>query len=125
MRDGLFALALTILVASAPAQAAPSPSEDTFTTLGTMGGPVPAPDRSQPAIALLHSGGVYPVRVHWLRATLTKANGLGIFPSTQVANVPKNGSEVITIHKFRQPVRTDCLLCDGRVGDSGVGNVKD
>lgn len=59
MRGRLLALALTILAASAPAQAAPGPGGDTFITLGTMGGPVPAPDRSQPANALLHAGGVY------------------------------------------------------------------
>lgn len=59
MRSALAALAMTLLVASSPASAAPAPSADGFITLGTMGGPVPSPDRSQPANALLHAGGVY------------------------------------------------------------------
>ena len=64
MRRGLTALALAAWLAAAPVQSAPketkhSADEDAFITLGTMGGPVPSPDRSQPANALLHAGGVY------------------------------------------------------------------
>lgn len=59
MRGGLTALALALVMASSPGQAAPEPARDSFITLGTMGGPVPSPDRSQPANALLHDGGVY------------------------------------------------------------------
>lgn len=57
MRATWLALALA---ASTPALAQPAPpSGDAFITLGTMGGPVPAPDRSQPANALIHAGQVY------------------------------------------------------------------
>ena len=60
-------LAFTALIAAAPAWAEPVPAQGAkasseqgaFITLGTMGGPVPAPDRSQPANALVHSGRVY------------------------------------------------------------------
>ncbi|MGQ3176537.1 MAG: MBL fold metallo-hydrolase [Blastomonas fulva] len=48
------------LAVSTPALAQPAaPAADAFITLGTMGGPVPSPDRSQPANALLHAGQVY------------------------------------------------------------------
>lgn len=57
MRATWLALALA---ASTPALAQPAPPPgDAFITLGTMGGPVPAPDRSQPANALIHAGQVY------------------------------------------------------------------
>lgn len=57
MRATWLALALA---ASTPALAQPAPpTGDAFITLGTMGGPVPAPDRSQPANALIHAGQVY------------------------------------------------------------------
>ena len=52
-------LALGLAPVSSPAQPAPEPAGDAFITLGTMGGPVPSPERSQPANALLHAGGVY------------------------------------------------------------------
>lgn len=53
-------LALASILGAAPAAAQPSTSQgEAFITLGTMGGPVPSPDRSQPANALLHAGKVY------------------------------------------------------------------
>lgn len=49
---------------AAPAMAQPVPARtDAFVTLGTMGGPVPSRDRSQPANALVHGGRVYLVDV--------------------------------------------------------------
>lgn len=53
-------LLMAVVLAAMPmaTQAAP-PTDDLFITLGTMGGPVPAPDRSQPANALLRAGRVY------------------------------------------------------------------
>jgi len=57
MRAAWLTLALAV---STPALAQPTaPAADAFITLGTMGGPVPSPDRSQPANALLHAGQVY------------------------------------------------------------------
>lgn len=53
---GLVAAAMLV---AAPALAQPAKSGDGFVTLGTMGGPVPSPDRSQPANALVHAGRVY------------------------------------------------------------------
>ena len=50
---------LAALIAAAPVIAQPAPNGDSFITLGTMGGPVPSPDRSQPANALVHQGTVY------------------------------------------------------------------
>ncbi|MFC3308314.1 MBL fold metallo-hydrolase [Blastomonas aquatica] len=49
-----------MLTAATPANAQPAPtSTGAFITLGTMGGPVPSPDRSQPANALEHAGRIY------------------------------------------------------------------
>lgn len=63
MRRGIPAVALVLALGlapvSSPAQPAPEPAGDAFITLGTMGGPVPSQERSQPANALLHAGGVY------------------------------------------------------------------
>ncbi|MCO5794855.1 MAG: MBL fold metallo-hydrolase [Blastomonas sp.] len=57
MRAAWLTLALAVFT---PALAQPAaPAADAFITLGTMGGPVPSPDRSQPANALLHAGQVY------------------------------------------------------------------
>jgi len=57
MRAAWLTLALAV---STPALAQPAaPPADAFITLGTMGGPVPSPDRSQPANVLLHAGQVY------------------------------------------------------------------
>jgi len=50
---------LAALLAAAPVAAQPVPSADGFITLGTMGGPVSSPSRSQPANALVHQGKVY------------------------------------------------------------------
>ncbi|WAC23556.1 MBL fold metallo-hydrolase [Blastomonas sp. SL216] len=50
---------LAALLAAAPVAAQPVPSADGFITLGTMGGPVPSPSRSQPANALVHQDKVY------------------------------------------------------------------
>lgn len=50
---------LAALLAAAPVAAQPVPSADGFITLGTMGGPVPSPSRSQPANALVYQGKVY------------------------------------------------------------------
>lgn len=60
-------LAFAVMIAAAPALAEPAlptaakavPEQGAFITLGTMGGPVAAPVRSQPANALVHSGRVY------------------------------------------------------------------
>lgn len=60
MRIGWACLALVSAINVAPAMAQPhSQPADVFITLGTMGGPVPSPERSQPANALLHAGRVY------------------------------------------------------------------
>lgn len=60
MRTRLSRLVLAALVLASPATAQQAPAgEDGFITLGTMGGPVPSPDRSQPANALVHAGQVY------------------------------------------------------------------
>lgn len=60
MAGGAIVPVLAALLAGTPALAQPaSPVGDTFITLGTMGGPVPAPDRSQPSNALIHGGQVY------------------------------------------------------------------
>ncbi len=53
-------LALALL---AGAQAASAPTADTWITLGTMGGPVAAPQRAQPANALVRGSNVYLVDV--------------------------------------------------------------
>ncbi|RVT39131.1 MBL fold metallo-hydrolase [Sphingobium algorifonticola] len=50
---------LAVLFLATPAPAQPAPANDGFITLGTMGGPVPSPERSQPANALVHQGKVY------------------------------------------------------------------
>jgi ribonuclease BN (tRNA processing enzyme) len=60
MRTRLSRLVLAVLVLASPATAQQAPAgKDGFITLGTMGGPVPSPDRSQPANALVHAGKVY------------------------------------------------------------------
>ncbi|AOF97151.1 beta-lactamase superfamily domain protein [Sphingobium sp. RAC03] len=60
MHARLSRLALAALMATSPAFAQPGPAGgDAFVTLGTMGGPVPSRDRSQPANALTHDGRVY------------------------------------------------------------------
>ena len=60
MQKCLFRLAFVALLLSSPLHALQKPAEkDTFITLGTMGGPVPSPDRSQPANALIHNGRTY------------------------------------------------------------------
>ena len=60
MAGGAIVPVLAALLAATPALAQPaSPVGDAFITLGTMGGPVPAPDRSQPSNALIHAGQVY------------------------------------------------------------------
>jgi ribonuclease BN (tRNA processing enzyme) len=61
MGRGAAWLALAVWTAAAPAIAQPAPAglADAFITLGTMGGPVPSKDRSQPANALVHQGKVY------------------------------------------------------------------
>lgn len=60
MRARPFRLALAVMLAASPALAQQVPAgEDAFIMLGTMGGPVPSKDRSQPANALLYNGGVY------------------------------------------------------------------
>ncbi|MFN3820548.1 MBL fold metallo-hydrolase [Blastomonas sp.] len=59
MRIRLSRLVLAALVLASPATAQQaSAGKDGFITLGTMGGPVPSPDRSQPANALVHAGKV-------------------------------------------------------------------
>jgi ribonuclease BN (tRNA processing enzyme) len=50
---------LAACLLAAPVLAQPAPPAEAFITLGTMGGPVPSPDRSQPANALVHQGKVY------------------------------------------------------------------
>lgn len=59
MAGGVIMPVLAALLAAAPAVAQPAPQGDGFVTLGTMGGPVPSADRSQPANALVHQGKVY------------------------------------------------------------------
>lgn len=60
MRAGWAGLALALAISAAPVLAQPAVQQtDGFITLGTMGGPVPSPDRSQPANALIHAGHVY------------------------------------------------------------------
>lgn len=59
MRYAVTGLTLGFFLSLAPALAAPEPTANGFITLGTMGGPVPSPGRSQPANALVHEGGVY------------------------------------------------------------------
>lgn len=65
MGRGAAWLAFAAMIGAAPALAQPSaqpsmgPVADGFITLGTMGGPVPSPDRSQPSNALVHVGHVY------------------------------------------------------------------
>ncbi len=60
MQHRLFRLAFAALVLAMPANAQQAPSgKDVFITLGTMGGPVPSNDRSQPANALIHNGRTY------------------------------------------------------------------
>ncbi|WP_017670022.1 MBL fold metallo-hydrolase [Blastomonas sp. AAP53] len=59
MAGGAIVSVLAALLAAAPAVAQPVPQGDGFVTLGTMGGPVPAPDRAQPSNALIHQGQVY------------------------------------------------------------------
>jgi ribonuclease BN (tRNA processing enzyme) len=60
MQQRLFRLALAAMVLASPANAQQASSgQDTFITLGTMGGPVPSRDRSQPANALIHNGRTY------------------------------------------------------------------
>lgn len=56
---------LAVLLAATPVASQPAPPalKDGFITLGTMGGPVPSPTRSQPANALVHQGQVYLVDV--------------------------------------------------------------
>lgn len=46
-------------IASASLAVAQPTTNDTFITLGTMGGPITSPDRSQPANVLLHGGKAY------------------------------------------------------------------
>ncbi|MBB5747029.1 MBL fold metallo-hydrolase [Brevundimonas variabilis] len=64
MKSGLLCATMVgILLASpAVAQSLP-PAEGVFITLGTMGGPVASPDRSQPSNAIVHGGLVYLVDV--------------------------------------------------------------
>lgn len=60
MRVRLSRLVLAALVLASPATAQQAPAgKGGFITLGTMGGPVPSVDRSQPANALVHDGQVY------------------------------------------------------------------
>ncbi|MCX7284308.1 MAG: MBL fold metallo-hydrolase [Novosphingobium sp.] len=60
MRAVWAGLALAAIIAGAPASAQTDQrAGEAFVTLGTMGGPVPSPDRSQPANALIHAGHVY------------------------------------------------------------------
>ena len=64
MQLGLFRFALAAVVLATPANAQPASSgKDAFITLGTMGGPVPSRNRSQPANALIHNGLTYLVDV--------------------------------------------------------------
>jgi ribonuclease BN (tRNA processing enzyme) len=60
MQNRLVPLALAAVVLAMPAHAQQaSPGKEMFITLGTMGGPVPSRDRSQPANALIHNGRTY------------------------------------------------------------------
>ncbi len=60
MQRRLFRLVIAAMVLASPANAQQvSSGQDTFITLGTMGGPVPSRDRSQPANALIHNGRTY------------------------------------------------------------------
>ncbi|UZK65082.1 MBL fold metallo-hydrolase [Sphingomonas sp. M1-B02] len=60
MRSRLPLLALVAMAMALPAAAQPAPAGgEAFITLGTMGGPVPSPERSQPANALIQAGRVY------------------------------------------------------------------
>ena len=60
MQYRLFRSAFAVVVLAMPANAQQSFSgKDAFITLGTMGGPVPSSDRSQPANALIHNGRTY------------------------------------------------------------------
>lgn len=60
MRRAATALALVMALCAAPAAAQGRTGVvDGFFTLGTMGGPVPSKDRSQPANALVYGGKVY------------------------------------------------------------------
>ncbi|MFN3474293.1 MAG: MBL fold metallo-hydrolase [Blastomonas sp.] len=59
MRRCVVVPVLAALLVAAPVLAQPAPADEAFITLGTMGGPVPSPDRSQPANALVHAGQVY------------------------------------------------------------------
>ena len=59
MARGAIGPVLAACLLAAPVLAQPAPPADAFITLGTMGGPVPSPDRSQPANALVHQGKVY------------------------------------------------------------------
>lgn len=59
VRQAIGPMLAAILAAVPVAAHSAPPQDDAFITLGTMGGPVPAPERSQPANALLHVGRVY------------------------------------------------------------------
>lgn len=60
MRARLSRLALAAMVVTLPAVAQQAPAgKDIFITLGTMGGPVASPERSQPANVLVHAGRAY------------------------------------------------------------------
>ncbi|MET0246876.1 MAG: MBL fold metallo-hydrolase [Sphingomonas sp.] len=60
MRARRLSLVPIAMVCALPAAAQQAPAGgDAFITLGTMGGPVPSPDRSQPSNALVHQGRVY------------------------------------------------------------------
>lgn len=50
---------LAAMLMASPAAGKQGVSQDGFITLGTMGGPVPSPERSQPANALVHQGHVF------------------------------------------------------------------
>jgi ribonuclease BN (tRNA processing enzyme) len=63
MRRAFSVCALLGLLAG-PTNAADQPTaDDAFVTLGTMGGPISSPHRSQPANVLLHGGGAYLIDV--------------------------------------------------------------
>lgn len=63
MRGWAITTVLAAWMAAAGALGQPVSVGDGFVTLGTMGGPVPSPDRSQPANAMVHQGKVYLVDV--------------------------------------------------------------
>lgn len=64
MRTRLLCATLFAMLLAGPAVSQSSrPVEDAFVTLGTMGGPVASPDRSQPANAIVQGGLVYLVDV--------------------------------------------------------------